>query len=89
MQVARRLASNRFAKSAFAGKRNVFKSFSTAIHEKGVGDEERYFREQDEIRKAEIKAQIDKILALDLKDKPTREALESLYGYHNITELIG
>ena len=56
------------------------RSFSTLLGQKEKGDEERYFREQDQIKKAELRASFERILAEEGEKKA--EILELLSEFY-------
>ena len=85
MQSFRKLANNRSTKLIFnsvVGKSKtsqIFaKSFSTTLVEKERGEEARYIHKEEAIRAAQLKAEFEKILALDNTHEQKLELIELL-----------
>ena len=51
---------------------------STLVNAKEKGDEDRYFRIHEEARKAEIRANLEKVLAMNDADPEKQEIIEHL-----------
>ena len=85
MQAFRRVACSS-TKSLLANKRiysNAGVRSLSNLNEKERGDEARYFRSQEAAQKAELKAQLEKILADDKHDKNDEllEILGNIYSF--------
>ena len=52
--------------------------FMTTLSEKGQSEEAKYFREQDDAKKAAIRAELERVLALDDNSEEKKEVIELL-----------
>jgi hypothetical protein len=71
-KAVRSVASSKASNAAFA------RAFSTTLSEKERGDEARYFRDLDAQKKAEIRANLEKLLAQDERTEEKAEVLSLL-----------
>jgi hypothetical protein len=55
-----------------------FLTTTGAFAEKQIGEEAKYFREQDERKKAAIRAELERVLALDDNSEEKRDVIELL-----------
>ena len=72
-----RAVTSSFNKAAVVAPLNV-RFQSTLIDAKEKGDENRYFRAQEEARKAELRANLEKVLAMNDSDPEKQEIIEHL-----------
>ena len=78
MQALRKVVAPRGVLRAVTSSFKATRFQSTLIDAKEKGDENRYFRAQEEAKKAELRANLEKVLAMNDADPEKQEIIEHL-----------